>query len=76
MLLFLTKLELEVKPSDTILDLKSKIKDARGTPSDIQFLFFAGEVLQNERTLMDYNIQDKSELQLMIIWDILYNKVI
>ena len=42
---------LEVEPSDTIENVKSKIQDNEGTLTDQQCLVFAGH------TLSDYSIQ-------------------
>jgi len=50
----------------TIEELKQLIQDADGTPLDHQRLIFDGQQLEDDRTLLDYNIQSGSMLHLVL----------
>jgi ubiquitin-large subunit ribosomal protein L40e len=52
-----TTLTLEVEPSDSIESVRAKIQDAEGVSPDLMKLFFNNELLEDGRTLSDYNIQ-------------------
>jgi len=60
------KFYLLVKPSDSILKVKSKIFKSEGIPPDQQTLIFAGQKLQNGRKLSYYNIQRGSTICLIL----------
>ena len=57
---------LEVKPSDSVWDVKAIIEGKKGIPPDRQRLFFSGMQLEDGLTLSDCNIQKGSALCLVL----------
>ena len=61
-----TSITLDVELSDTISHVKQEIQNKVGTPPNQQTLFFAGNTLEDDKTLEYYNIQKDATLHLMV----------
>ena len=59
-------INLVVRPIDSILDLKEKVKVRTGVPRHKQILNFADRELENTRTISDYSIRNKSVIDLVV----------
>ena len=55
---------LEVEQSDTVKSVKNKIQEKKGISPLQQRLLFAGKELEDDKTLSDYNVEEKSVLHL------------
>ncbi len=62
---------LEVELSDSVENVKAKIEDKKGFPLEQQTLMFGEKTLENDKTLADYNIKEKSTLSLIITHNVI-----
>ena len=54
---------IEVEPEMTVLELKDKIWDREGVPSEYLLITFGGKLLTDERTLAHYGLKQESVIQ-------------
>lgn len=58
---------IDIRPSDTILNIKEKIHEKGGIPANEQELYFNRIKLEDAKTLSDYNIHHLSTVNLVIL---------
>lgn len=56
---------IDIDYSDSIENVKTKVQDRTGFPPSQQQLYFAGRLLEDNRTLADYNIQNYNMVTLV-----------
>jgi ubiquitin C len=66
---------IDIKPSDTIFNIKEKIYEKRGISPNEQDLFFNRIQLEDAKTLSDYNIHNLSTVNLVILPFKIDNKI-
>ena len=59
-------LTLEVESSDTVQQVKYRVQDQQDISPQVQRLVFAGQLLEEGRTLSEYNIPSGATLQLYL----------
>ncbi|CAG8626979.1 9214_t:CDS:1 [Paraglomus brasilianum] len=57
---------LRCEETDTVSSVKQQITDKEGHPPDQQRLIFAGQTLEDDKTLADYDIQNESIIHLIL----------
>ena len=53
---------IEIHENEKISDLKEKIKIKKGINHDDIYLHFGGEILENEKTVGDYEIEENNQI--------------
>ena len=64
---------LDVEVSDSVENIKQKVQDKEGIAANRQILFFAGTLLEDGRTIGDYNIVKEDSLILKLKTDVASN---
>ncbi|CAE6431570.1 unnamed protein product [Rhizoctonia solani] len=58
--------QIEAEPTDTVLQLKQKVKDAQGHPTEQQKLIYSGKILSDDKTVDSLGIKEKDFLVVMV----------
>ena len=53
-----------MEPEDVIYSMKKQLENILGIPGDGQCLIYAGDILEDDKTLNDYNITNNAQLSL------------
>lgn len=59
-------IRVNIKRDQTILDVKNWIQDFEGISPDQQRLIYGGKVLDEKKTLFEYDIHDQETIHLML----------
>mmetsp|Transcript_15649 Transcript_15649/g.28047 ORF Transcript_15649/g.28047 Transcript_15649/m.28047 type:complete len:81 (+) Transcript_15649:268-510(+) len=59
-------LTVDAEEEDTIEDIKNKIMEKEGVPTDQQRLIFGGKQLEGQKTLADYDVQEDSTFHMVL----------
>ena len=57
---------LDLDALDTIMIVKSKIQDKEGVPPEDCRLIYAGKQLEDNKTILDYNMASESTMHLVL----------
>ncbi|EDO08561.1 ubiquitin family protein [Babesia bovis T2Bo] len=60
------KIEVEVDPNDTVLEFKKKLSKKQKLPVDQQRIIYQGKMLQDHKTLAEYNIQNNAVIHMVL----------
>ncbi|CAE7226093.1 unnamed protein product [Rhizoctonia solani] len=58
--------QVDAEPSDTVLQLKEKVKDAQGHQVEHQKLIYSGKILTDDKTVESLGIKEKDFLVVMV----------
>lgn len=60
------KVEVEVEETETVADLKKKLSKKQKIPADQQRIIYEGKLLQDNKTLAEYNIKNNSVIHMVL----------
>ncbi|CAE6407306.1 unnamed protein product [Rhizoctonia solani] len=58
--------QIDAEPTDTVLQLKQRIKDVQGHPTEQQKLIYSGKILSDDKTVDSLGIKEKDFLVVMV----------